>query len=350
MKDSYYFAAAVTTLLSLLRFSTSAGVVLNTDRDRNFLSPTFEFTGIQRDLTWETKLLPVPLNFEARLLESGVLIRRGEFGRLSSDRVDEIRAACARHSIMNLSQALNLRKQTLVTQTAFSNQKLLKLSKQLSITFSSGTNILDLSTQVNQPPVSVIRAILDYRIRQVFPENLLDSEIKSIVKSIIYLELTGGHLDHHFLSKAEQRQLEIAKTGDVVSYDDPSNKAQSEAATAWEQSLYSYLDEHKVNYVTEVELREAGASSTPDCLLLDHCTINGQPVRWIDCKNFYGTSSSKHFLKAARKQILKYESIFNEPGAIVYSLGFSESLQAGFPDTLLLDRGPLLHERKESPE
>jgi hypothetical protein len=340
-------ALAAMAFSFLLRSASSLAVAgtttkNNMDGDGQFL-PAFEFTSIPRDLTWEFRSPPVPAESEKDLIQSGVLVQRGEFGRLSGSRVDEIHAA-SQKSNMTLAQVFNLRKQTLVTNTLFSGQKLKKQGARLSSALEAGTSILDLSKQVDQPPVSILRAVLDHRIRLLYP-TLLDFHVKGIVKTIIYDELTGVHLND-FLSQHEQDQLNIAKENDVVSYDDPLSNGQQEASLAWEQSLYGYLDSNNVNYMTEEDLRMSGATRTPDCLLLDDCTIDGQPVRWIDCKNYYGSSSSKHFQKKARKQIHKYESVFEAPGAIIYKLGFSESLKAGFPGTLLLDRGSLSDDKQ----
>lgn len=84
-----------------------------------------------------------------------------------------------------------------------------------------------------------------------------------------------------------------------------------------------------------------GSKSTPDCVFLDDCYINGKLVRWIDMKCFYGTSCSSHFVSKLQKQAKRYDEEFQGPGAIIYKLGFSAALPGKLPETLFLDRGPL---------
>lgn len=300
--------------------------------------PEFEFTGIKKELTWKLKTPPIKHDTETRLNESGVLIQRGEFGHLSEERIDEIRQTCEDLG-MSLLQGMSVRKQTMVTRTIHSSSKLRRNSRKLSELLSSGTDILELSVHYDQPPVAIMRAILDYRIQ----ESHLDLDkafCKKIVKSIIADELMGPHLDQ-FLSFREQQALLLAKQSDNVSFVKTYDTTEQEAATAWEQVLHDFLDSHNVNFMTEQNLREAGASRTPDCLILDDCYINGRLVRWVDSKNFYGSASAQHYMKSIRKQIQNYESEFADTGAIVYRHGFSTLLADGLPGTLLLDQGPL---------
>ena len=41
------------------------------------------------------------------------------------------------------------------------------------------------------------------------------------------------------------------------------------------------------------------------------------------------------------KQAKRYDDEFKGPGAIIYKLGYSETLPSKLPETLFLDRGPL---------
>ena len=308
-----------------------------TDKSRH-KAPEYQFTGIQKIIHWDSSTGPVAVQSETALHESGVLIRRGEFGRLTDRRLNEIRSVCQRVG-MSLQQGISVRKQVMVTQTVQSSSRLHKKIRYLSSSFVAGKGILQLSMEVNHPPVSILRAILQQRVQKALPEMYC----KSVVKSIIYEELEAEHLIQ-FLSETEQKELWQAKLADVVSYVDPvNNLAEQNAASGWEGVLYQFLDEQKVSYMTENCLREAGASRTPDCLLLDDCIINGQPVRWIDSKNFFGSGvkQAQYYRKSLKRQVAKYEREFGGPGAIIYRHGFSTSLVDTLPTTLLLDRGPL---------
>lgn len=300
----------------------------------------FEYTRIQREITWKEKTQPISVAAEIALQNSGVLIRRGEFAYLTDDRMDEIRHVCKKLG-MSVTQGRSLRKQSMVTKTAYSSLKLKSIGRQLSQRLDSGERILDLSWQFDQPPVAIIRSVLECRIRDHYskdaPEN---SDIRSIVKAIVDRELSGPHLDD-FLSIMEQDELEIARRSDVVSFVKPYDTTEQEEAGRWEHQLYAFLDEEGINYVKEEELRDAGFPSTPDCLILDDCVINAQRVRWVDSKNYFGAGTAKHMLKKVKKQTLKYDALFGESGAIVYRHGFSCSLADALPNTLMLDSGPL---------
>ena len=148
--------------------------------------------------------------------------------------------------------------------------------------------------------------------------------------------------------------MQLAKIFDQTSYSDPSS-LEKDLSEGWEVSLHEFLDQQEVAYLTEANLRDdlEQQTSTPDVLFLDDVVINGKRVRWIDSKNFFGgiVSSSGtqvkgdnggHFIKKLTKQIAKYDQEYQAQGAIVYRLGYSESLKNLVGEqTLLLDKGPL---------
>ena len=85
---------------------------------------------------------------------------------------------------------------------------------------------------------------------------------------------------------------------------------------------------------------------TPDILFLDHVTINGSPVAWIDAKHFYGADVDFQ-RKKTKKQMTRYMDEWGS-GAIVYRHGFSENLF--IPGVSMLDAGPLDLTKLDSPE
>lgn len=335
----------VTTNLRVLAFSSSSPQTSSTslspagDETVGKSKPAFPYTGIRKEIVWNELAPPVAVESEKALRASDVLIRPGEFGQLTDERKEEI-AQVSQIIGISLPQALNIRKQTLVSQIAYSSYKLKHQGGRLSkLLLSKG--IVELSCELGQPPVSIIREILMYRITSRI-DGITHSWKKKLVRSIIYNELADPHLED-FLSPHEQEQLSIAKASDVVSYiDQDASQSERAASGAWEQSLYGFLDEHSIAYWNEDQLRSAGATSTPDCLFLDDVTINGRPTRWVDCKNFFGYSAAKHFLGSLRKQTDRYNDYFGAEGAIVYRDGFSVALELQMSGALILDRGPLL--------
>jgi hypothetical protein len=197
--------------------------------------------------------------------------------------------------------------------------------------------LLSLSRDLELPPVSIVRAIIRVRVDNAYPD-MLDRDRKQIVKSIINED--NAELVDLFLADWEVEQLQAAKAFDVIGYQRDPSEIES---NKWEQAIYTFLNERNINYLTEDELRAGGSRTTPDVLLLDNCVINGQQIRWIDAKNFYGSGlkESSGIVKKMEKQIAKYETEFGGSGAIMFKHGFSQKFIGTLPSTLFLDAGPL---------
>mmetsp|Transcript_34223 Transcript_34223/g.38951 ORF Transcript_34223/g.38951 Transcript_34223/m.38951 type:complete len:385 (+) Transcript_34223:56-1210(+) len=301
------------------------------------------YTGIPIEIEWKQAQRPIPIGREIELLNSGVLLKRGEFGFAVDERCEEIEGKC--HKLgMTREQGFLIRKHLAVT-------KVIKKSRSLEYKFDSIKNafctkrhsLLQLSYQLDLPPVSIFRAILKERIYRAYP-YMLSSDRKKIVQKIIQ---DGGTIDEsdmvrEHLTNWETDQLRIAKENDVVGYEYSDGRVLS---SQWEEKIYDFLKERKVNFLTEDDLRVAGLGgvATPDCLLLDECIINGRLVRWIDAKNFYGSglTETNGIIKKMKKQIAKYQQIFGGDGAIVFKHGFSVRMIDTFPSTLFLDAGQL---------
>mmetsp|Transcript_620 Transcript_620/g.1069 ORF Transcript_620/g.1069 Transcript_620/m.1069 type:complete len:351 (+) Transcript_620:63-1115(+) len=298
----------------------------------------YEKTGITRELQWDPVSKPIPLRKEIDLLESGVLVQRGEFCSLHGDRLQEVEDEC-QYLGMTLPQALLIRRQVMVSKVVRSSWKLRdeqKFGYVLRRFQEQGCSLLELAKDIDQPPVSILRAVVAERVKVEYPD-MLDRDRKFIVKSIIS-EKDPDNVAK-FLTDYELSELQTAKEYDMVGYSE-----NTETPVLWEEALYAYLDEQKINYISEQTLRDAEMKITPDCLILDDCYINGHLIRWVDVKSFYGSGlrESQHFKKSLKKQIGKYETEFGESGAVVFKHGFSTKLRSQNPSTLFLDAGPLL--------
>lgn len=143
-------------------------------------------------------------------------------------------------------------------------------------------------------------------------------------------------------------QLALAKSVDHVSYNHEYLEEREQSAE-WEKSLYNYFDEIGVSYMGEAALQEMGSKVTPDVVLLDDCYIDGQLVRWIDCKSYYGSAQSSLFYGALRTQVGRYhEHLGRENGAVIFRLGHSDELARKLAPSmpaaagaLVLGQGPL---------
>ena len=265
------------------------------------------------------------------------MVRRGEFCTLHGGRLEEVEQECEMLG-MTLPQGLLIRRQLLVSKVVSSSWKLKDDQTVNSVRgvfqFQERT-LLEMAIDLDLPPVSIFRAILASRVFEAYPE-LLDRDRKRIVKSIISEK--NQESIQEFLSSWELQELQRAKQYDVVGYNE-----EGDAPVLWEKALYAFLDEQKINYVKEDTLREAEMKITPDCLILDDVYINGQKVRWIDVKSFYasGLRENNHFSKSLKRQIEKYETEYEESGAVIFKHGFSKKLSFKNPSTLFLDGGPL---------
>lgn len=144
-----------------------------------------------------------------------------------------------------------------------------------------------------------------------------------------------------FLSEWELNELQTAKEHDVVGYQNNCT-----VAGDWEKTIYAYLDERGVRYLSEDSLKsqEHGTTGTPDCLLVDDLFINGREIKWIEFKSFYasGLKDNAYFTKkAVSRQVEKYQKEFGEHGAVIFKNGFSDRVSRKHPSTLFLDGGPL---------
>ena len=295
-------------------------------------------TGIRRNIQWKYQLPPVPLHNEIMLLKSGVLVRRGEFGKLYEDRFDEVDEQCQQLQ-MTVHQGLLIRSQLLKCKVMRTSWKLKDPTEFRNIQTKfedQQRSLLDLSMEYDIPPVSIIRAVVTDRVNQRLPK-LPGPERKQIVKSVIG-EQDSEHVTTFLTTDWELQQLQQAKEFDMASYD-----VESGTPVLWEEALYAYLSQLGINFVTEETLREKGRKVTPDCLILDDLYINGNLVRWIDAKSFYGSGlkENSHFKNRVKKQIHNYETEYGESGAFLFRHGFSRNFARDNPSTVFLDCGPL---------
>lgn len=301
-------------------------------------------TGIRRDIHWRQSLDPVPLSRELELVKSNVLFRPGEFGHLSASRQLELELECYNIGITS-DQAHCIRKQLLIKKALTNGCKLKEKRwlKHVTHEFENGrTSLLDMSKELDLPPVQIFRAILWSRLAR--EHNIhFKKERKRIIKSLLY----EGDKDHinEFLSNHEYVQLEEAKKNDIIGH---SGLIKNSAPQEWEDKVMNYLNEQHINYLSEEMLRERDARSTPDCLVLDDLYINNHSIHWLEIKSSFasGLKENRYIQrKTLFNQVERYRQQFGS-GAVVLKNGFSDAIK--LENTLLLDGGPLL-ERKLMP-
>jgi len=290
----------------------------------------YEKTGIQpvglpddpsgaKPFSFQWTCNPVPLSDEEKM--AGFVVRRGEFGWLDDDRVDEI-SAFAENLAISKDQALSLRSALLQQKTVYGHQAMRSRGRQIHRDYIQGMSVVELSQKYDFPPMNIFRQILSEK-------GWSKSKIKEYVRA------------PSRFSERERKEFEAAEEADNV-----SNVDQSEThlrADVFENILADWFEEQGVRLRRQPELVkeqsvEIGRPKvTPDILFLDHVEINGQPVAWIDAKHFYGADVGFQ-RKKMLKQMMRYIDEWGS-GAIVFRHGFSENLyMAG---VTMLDASPL---------
>ncbi|DAC16597.1 MAG: hypothetical protein CMA49_08230 [Euryarchaeota archaeon] len=290
----------------------------------------YERTGVQpvglpdapgdvKSFSFEWKCEPVSLLDEGKMAE--FVVRKGEFGWLDDDRVDEI-AHFAKPLSISADQALSLRSALLQQKTVYGHQAMRNRGRQIYRDYKQGMTVVELSKKYDFPPMNIFRQILSEK-------GWSKSKIKESVRA------------PSKFSERERKEFDAAEEADRV-----SNVDQSEThlrADAFETILADWFEEQGVRLRRQPELvKEQSAEIgrpkvTPDILFLDHVEINGQPVAWIDAKHFYGADVGFQ-RKKMLKQMMRYINEWGS-GAIVFRHGFSENLyMAG---VTMLDASPL---------
>ena len=268
-------------------------------------------------LSWRPE--PVPLQAEERV--ASLVVKRGDFGWLTDERVDEMAAALENEN-MTLEQALSLRSALLQQKTVYSHHKLRSKGKELARQYREGASIVDLSKKYDFPPVNVFRVVL---------ESMGWSK-KRIKDSLRHPSS---------MKQREREEFEAAEAVDRVSSVDQSETQVK--ADLFEDILADWFEQQGIRLRRQPEMVKEQSEllgrpvRTPDLLFLDHVYINDQPVAWIDAKHFYG-SDVDFQRKKMKKQMNRYIEEWGS-GAIMFRHGFSENLY--LPGVLMLDASPI---------
>ncbi|NCF97074.1 MAG: hypothetical protein GWP21_04050 [Euryarchaeota archaeon] len=272
-----------------------------------------------RRFSFEWLNKPVSLKTESELATK--VVRKGEFGWLPDDRVNEI-GEMVDDLEMTLDQALSLRSALLQQKTVYSHGQLQARGKALVRLYREGLGIVELSKKFDFPPMNVFRVVLKEM-------GWSKSRIKETLRSPSKFK------------QRERAEFEAAEAADRV-----SNVDQSEThvrADLFEEILADWFEDQGVRVrrqpdMVKEQTKEHGRPiNTPDLLFLDHVEINGEPVAWIDAKHFYGADVDFQRKKIA-KQATRYVDAWGQ-GALVFRHGFCNNVH--IPGTVLLDCGPL---------
>lgn len=267
----------------------------------------------------EWKVTPVPLKSEEQV--AGWVVKKGEYGWLSDERVDEIANRVAKES-MTLEQALSLRSALLQQKTVYSHHKLRSKGKELARKYRNGTSIIDLSLQYDYSPMNLFRVVLE---SMGWSKNKIKESLR----------------EPSTMKERERSEFEAAEAADRVASVDQSETQVK--ADLFEDILADWFEAQGIRLRRQPEMVKEQSEAlgrpvrTPDLLFLDHVYINGQPVAWIDAKHFYGADVDFQ-RKKMKKQMNRYIEEWGS-GAIMFRHGFSENLF--LPGVQMLDAGPI---------
>ena len=278
-----------------------------------------EDTPEPKSFSFEWATVPVPLKDEEAM--AGKVMRKGEFGWLEDERVDQI-AVIAEGYKMTLEQALSLRSALLQQKTVYGHGRLRSQGKNMLRLYKEGVSVVDLSTRFDFPPMNIFRIILT---EMRWSKSKIKESLRQPSK----------------LSKRERAEFEAAEAADRVSNVDQGES--QERADLFEDILADWFEDQGVRLRRQPEMVKEQKQDlgrpvrTPDILFLDHVEINGKPVAWIDAKHFYGADVDFQRKKMA-KQMARYIEEWGS-GAVVYRHGFSANLF--MPGCTLLDANVL---------
>lgn len=114
-------------------------------------------------------------------------------------------------------------------------------------------------------------------------------------------------------------------------YSPEGAEVQAERGRMGEVRLQRWLDDHRVGYRDEEELR-GEYPKTPDILLDDPMVYNGTKLYWIESKANFGdrTEVSRNF----KRQLIPYSELFG-PGMVIYWFGVVDGLQGRRDDVFV---------------
>lgn len=150
----------------------------------------------------------------------------------------------------------------------------------------------------------------------------------TLMASIILKELNiPKKLALNSPAKLQNRRLglEIVQALDKDPFFSPrAHNLQLEKGRLGEEIIARWLKAHKIDFLTEEQLREQNITKTPDFLLPEPITIDGMKISWIESKAIFGDEQEhKHYTK---KQFSHYEQMSGN-GLVVYWYGFLDTLE-----------------------
>eukprot|EP00578_Thalassiosira_sp_NH16_P000468 CAMPEP_0181130008 /NCGR_PEP_ID=MMETSP1071-20121207/29628_1 /TAXON_ID=35127 /ORGANISM="Thalassiosira sp., Strain NH16" /LENGTH=361 /DNA_ID=CAMNT_0023216037 /DNA_START=311 /DNA_END=1393 /DNA_ORIENTATION=- len=247
--------------------------------------------GGRNKFTFDWEHVPISTADERKLYS--VLVKDGEYGRLSKTRRKQVMAAVAHSNIsMNFDQAMSYRACLLQQKTMQNHHRLGRMGgSMVRLYHDQQLSVVEISRRFDLPPMNVFRTILKGM-------NMSKMQMKTCLRD-----------PKKIPRERERTQLRGAERAYIVSNLDQSKSLK--ASQTFEDSLARWFENKGVRLRRQEELVEeqktthGRAIRSPDIIFLDDVAINGTHVAWIDAKNFYGANIDMQ-RKGTENQVRKY--------------------------------------------
>ncbi len=256
-------------------------------------------------LEWPSKSISAR---DEEIVASKVVVD-GYYGPLDAEQKRNIESH-VKSTEMSLSQALSLRSALLQQKAMHRCGSLRRQAKKVYNQYREGRTVLELAKKTDQPPMNVLRVILQQM-------KWSKEKVKKALRDPKQFE---NRERNEFLAAESMDLVSMVNQSEIHDYSDQ-----------FEDLLSDWLTQRKIRFVRQKQLeaeqkKEFGkAIVTPDFLILDQVLIDGIPCHWIDCKAFYG-ANLQFSIKNAKKQMARYINHWGS-GAIVYLQGFSAEIK-----------------------
>jgi len=250
-----------------------------------------------------------------------VFIKSRDYGPITSGKERQI-AQLAREFNIDEQAVISIRNVVLKEKIISNYHRMNHKIRMIAAEYKSGDSIIELSRKHDFPPVNLLRGIfleLGYR------------------SDVLYALFSDRAKATDCLRGRDIIQYEIAQQNDAETY---FNQAQVAKIAAHNEALFiDFLKSLDIKMKTQDDLveeqvsRHGRAIITPDVLFMEPVYINGALVKWIDFKNYVGTTA-KFLLRSNLEQAARYTAKYGI-GALAYRHPFVDGLKIG--DTIILN-------------
>jgi len=195
-----------------------------------------------------------------------------------------------------------------------------KRSPRLALEWKNGKSLMDISKEIDFPPVMTAYLIMNHNgigkktFRKMVnePESIEDPRLR--------------------------KEISVVRNNDRI-YSPEGNLVQKKRGIWGEERMKVWLDQRKVRYKREEDLRGEG-QKTPDFLLDKAIYFRGEQVNWIESKASFG--DEKEVRKNVSKQLVHYRDLFGS-GMVIYWYGILDDLPV--MDGIIIETEEVLQDR-----